>query len=384
MKALVIGGGLGGVSSALALRKAGVDAVVFERARDLSHVQVGGAYGLWYTGVRAVRELGLADGLAEIGGAIERFEFESGQGAPLSSANVGDRGRALGLPPVGVMRGDLHRLLAAELGETEIRFGSECTGFRDEGDAVVAEFSDGSEERGDFLVGADGARSRIRSLLFGRDSLRYPGYGHWSGFVDLEHELTPAGVFRIMYGGGARFAFLPVSPERLCWWCTFPAPQADGGARTGLKSMLLERFRGWAAPVEAVIETTPDEVMGRRDTLDRAPLERWGEGRVTLAGDAAHPMTFNLGQGAGSALKDGVMLARHLQLAGDVTTALRAYEAQRIPPTTRWLNKSRTIGLLASRSRGPASPVHNLILKWFPSLAVAELERDLDFEARSS
>ncbi len=380
VRALIIGAGLGGLATAVALRRVGIEPVVFERARDLRQIQVGGAYSMWYTGMRALRRLDLAEQVQAAGGPIERFEFHTWRGQTLANWDVGKRGRELDAPPTGVMRADLHRVLAGALEEGTIRFGAAYASFEQDAAGVTARFADGREERGGLLIGADGFRSTIRAQLHGAFKPRYPGYGHWYGFLDLERELTPMGVFRIHYGHGARFAFLPISRERLCWWSTFPAPPAESAPESNIKEMLLDRFRGWQHPVESVIAATDAGAIARRDTLGGPPLARWGEGRVTLLGDAAHPMTFNLGQGAGSALKDGVMLAQYLRAEGDVVAALRAYEERRIPNTTRFIHQSWQVGRMDAWEPPLGSTVHDWILRLGRRAVIGRLESDLDFE----
>jgi 2-polyprenyl-6-methoxyphenol hydroxylase-like FAD-dependent oxidoreductase len=324
-RVLIIGAGIGGLSAAIALRRAGIEATVFERAGSLQKIQVGGAYSMWLGGMLALQELGLVEPVQAVGGPLERFEYWSSRGRELAAWSIGERGRQkFGLAPVGIMRADLHRVLADALDDGVVQYGAAYTGFEQDGSGVTARFADGREERGDLLIGADGINSLTREQLIGRTPLHYPGYGHWYGFVDLEHELTPLGTFRVVYGEGSRFAFLPISRERLCWWCTLKSSRGGRDADEGRKARLLEHFRGWTAPVEAVIEATDEAVIARRDTFDRRPVKRWGAGRVTLLGDAAHPMTFNVGQGAGSALKDGVMLAKYLTAGRDTVAALRA------------------------------------------------------------
>jgi 2-polyprenyl-6-methoxyphenol hydroxylase-like FAD-dependent oxidoreductase len=129
-----------------------------------------------------------------------------------------------------------------------------------------------------------------------------------------------------------------------------------------------------------VIAATNVTSIHRQDTLDRLPLRSWGNGRVTLLGDAAHPMTFNLGQGASAALKDAVMLSKHVRVQPDIPSALRAYEAGRIRPTTSFTRGSWYIGVLSSWENPVATWLHHQGLKLTGGLVVKQLESDMDFE----
>src|SRR6185436_15712192 len=151
--------------------------------------------------------------------ALEQFEFRTMGGRVLARFPIGSRGRALDAPPLGILRADLHHALAQALGREHIRFGAPCVGFREDPAGVRALMADGSEVRGDVLVGADGMASAVRAQLHGPEAPRYPGYGHWSGFLADGARLAPAGTFRILFGPGRRFGFLPVGGGTLCWWC---------------------------------------------------------------------------------------------------------------------------------------------------------------------
>jgi 2-polyprenyl-6-methoxyphenol hydroxylase-like FAD-dependent oxidoreductase len=383
-RALVVGAGMGGMAAAIALRRIGVDATVFERAGDVRKIEAGGGYSMWHGGMCALRELGLLERAAAVGGPIERFEYGSAGGAPLAEWPVGELGRRrFGAAPIGIMRPDLHRIFAGAVGEEAVVYGAACTGFSQDEHGVRAQFADGREERGALLVGADGLESVVRGQLLGEAPVRPSGYAHWFGFLDLEpeSELTPHGTFRILYGRGSRFAFLPISRTRLCWWCTVPAAQAAARPGAAVKAWLLEHFRGWAFPVEAVIDATAEPAIARRDTFDRPPARTWGAGRVTLLGDAAHPMTFNVGQGAGTALKDGVMLAKYLAAAGgrDIPSALRAYESRRMGTTRKLTRVSRAVGAAAAWQSPLASGLHASVLRRSRRPVVRVMELDTDF-----
>jgi 2-polyprenyl-6-methoxyphenol hydroxylase-like FAD-dependent oxidoreductase len=212
-----------------------------------------------------------------------------------------------------------------------LELGRECVGFEQNGDRVVARFVDGREERGDVLVGADGLRSVVRRGLFGEEPLRFARYASWQSLVHYPpDDDTPVGLFRVVWGPGARFLFYRVGVEQLYWEGIF-ATKADGSDPPGgRKQAVLDRFGDWAGPVGSIIAATDESAIGRADVYDRPPTKRWGEGRVTLLGDAAHPMTNAAGQGANQTIEDAVVLGRCFEGAGDVIGALRAYEQKRI------------------------------------------------------
>ena len=155
-RVILIGGGIGGLAAAIALRRSGIEAVVFERETDVLKIQVGGGIHLWTNAMRALQELGLADRIADIGVPIERTEFRTRGGRLLATWPVGEIAHEFGLQDFGISRAELQQLLVESQGDGVVRTGLICTGFEQDASGVTARFSDGSEERGSALVGADG------------------------------------------------------------------------------------------------------------------------------------------------------------------------------------------------------------------------------------
>jgi 2-polyprenyl-6-methoxyphenol hydroxylase-like FAD-dependent oxidoreductase len=340
MRAIIVGAGIGGLSAALALRRAGIDATVLERADDPRTTQVGGGFHLWGNALRASRKLGLEERFEDIGAVIRHTEFFSWRGKHLAEWPVAEVSGAVDAVDLGVSRADLQRVLHDAAGEWVVP-GAELVSFSDDGDGVTATLADGRIERGDLLVGADGLRSAVRSQLLGPARPDYSGYVQWQTVTREGADLLGEGMERIFFGPGLRTVFHHVGGGQLFWAAVTYGPESDAGAPPGRKRTLLERFRGWPEPIEAAIEGTPEDQIVGLAVYDRKPVKRWGEGRVTLLGDAAHPMTTNTSQGGNQAIEDGVVLANCLSADGDVSGALRRYEEQRIPRTALLVKRSR-------------------------------------------
>jgi 2-polyprenyl-6-methoxyphenol hydroxylase-like FAD-dependent oxidoreductase len=187
---------------------------------------------------------------------------------------------------------------------------------------------------------------------------------------------APAGVFRVLHGEGARFSFFHLGGGRVCWWCVRNAPPGPTGDSLGAHEALTTFFRDWAPTARALLAATPPEAIHRRDTLDRPPQRRWGEGRITLLGDAAHAMTFNLGQGAGTSLTDAVTLAEHLSTL-PLLAALRAYEDLRRFVTTPLVRMSRLVGAVAAWDRAVGPKLNEAFIRMGRKSTPRLLERDL-------
>jgi 2-polyprenyl-6-methoxyphenol hydroxylase-like FAD-dependent oxidoreductase len=306
----------------------------------------------------------------------------------LASIPAAELQKKVGAPSATVHRAELQALLVREVGEGMLRLGAEVEGFEQEGDSGVRVlFADGLEERADVLVGADGLRSRIRARLFRAEKPRYAGYTAWRAVVKAKEELLPWGRGFESWGRGVRFGCAHIGKGRVYWFATVNAPEGekDGppGSPAGAKATLLQLFEGWHRPITDLIEATDDGTILRTDIYDRGPLgERWGESRVTLLGDAAHPMTPNLGQGACQAVEDAVVLARCLREGGVAAEALRSYERLRSDRVAMVVRHSRRVGMVGQ--------VENPMLCWLRDRAIAmipprmrlrQLEQIVGYEA---
>jgi 2-polyprenyl-6-methoxyphenol hydroxylase-like FAD-dependent oxidoreductase len=357
MRAVIAGAGVAGLSSAIALRERGIEVAVLERASAAEEIQVGGCIHVWHNGMRGLRRIGVGERLLERAGeaaVVERAEFRTAGGRLMYGWSVRDVERQVGAPTFGVRRPDLHRVLLDALGEGAVRFGETCTGFEQDGEGVKARLASGGEERGDVLIGADGLRSVLRAELPGASEPRYAGYVSWQAIARVGTDVVPVGLFRVMWGRGARFLFYRIGPEEVYWEGTFAAPPGIEEPVEQRGQAVLKRFRGWAAPVETIVQATRGMTITRADMYDRPPSKHWGVERVTLIGDAAHAMTNALGQGANQAIEDAVVLARCLADGADPVKGLRDYEAERIPRTTKFASMSWSLAR-ASRLRNPVA-----------------------------
>lgn len=343
MRALVIGAGIGGITAATALHRAGVHVVVLERRPDAKALQVGGGMVIWHNAVRALRKLDLD--IEDVGMPIAGLDWHSARGEPLGSWPVDTMDERLGVRAVGVTRAALYPKLLASMPEGALQTGSHILRYGEDGKGVQARLAGGEHWQADVLVGADGLDSTVRRQLHGQESPRHAGYALDFGIVDLDHPALRRG-FHEYDGRGARFICFPVSQGRWYWCCIYRR-SARGLNPTPLpKAELLALYHGWPEPVETLIETTDERAIFARDGFDRKPVARWGEGPVTLLGDAAHPMTPNLGQGACQAIEDSVVLGRCLEDASDPVSALREYERRRIDRSAYFVKRSHMIGAI--------------------------------------
>jgi 2-polyprenyl-6-methoxyphenol hydroxylase-like FAD-dependent oxidoreductase len=341
----IIGGGIGGLAAASALQHQGIQVTVFERNPELR--EIGAGLTLWANGVQVLRHLGLADALAAFSVRLTSFECWSWRGKRLGSIRLDALERQVGAPSVGIHRADLLRLLAGAVDRGSIHVQAHCVGFRREPGHVISRFADGHELQTDLVVGADGLYSVIREQLLGKQPPRYSGYTCWRGVALFEEQHVSPGISSETWGRGRRFGMLPIGNGRVFWYATLNCPAGEQDREGEGKANLLRLFGGWRHPIERLIEATDEQAILRNDLFDRRPVRHWGRGRVTLLGDAAHPPTPNLGQGACQALEDALVLAECLSDQREPVAALRAYEARRRKRSAAIIEQSAMVGKIA-------------------------------------
>lgn len=358
---LVAGAGPGGLAAAVALARRGFPVRVFERHPEVR--AAGAGLTLQINAIRMLDALGLGDAAVAAGTPLEGGAIETAAGALLQPSEFSALTQRFGRPGIGIHRGALADLLAAALPPGALALGAGVTGFREEGDTVVVTLSDGREERGAALIGADGIHSAVRRGLFGDIPPRYAGYTCWRGLA--EHPLGGARLFE-RWGAGRRFGLVPISRTTTYWFATRNAPPggADGA---DVKAELHGIFAGFAAPVPTVIDATPAAAILRNDIVDLPVLPAWTRGRVTLLGDAAHAMTPNLGQGACQAIEDAVVLAHRLATVPDVPAALLAYEAARRPRAADVVRRSDQLGRIAQWENPLACALRDALVRLTPA-----------------
>jgi 2-polyprenyl-6-methoxyphenol hydroxylase-like FAD-dependent oxidoreductase len=371
---LIAGAGIGGLTLACALRRAGHTVSVFERAEALR--PVGAGITIQMNAMAALRGIGLGEAVAEAGARIQRGAVLDASGRVLSLMRVDQLGTELGEPMVCLLRGRLQAVLLAHAGEEQVHTGRAVTGFQDDGRRVTVTLSDGSSETGDVLVGADGLRSVVRRELLGDEPLRYAGYTSWRGVAPAEALLEDALRTSESWGPGARFGIVPIGFGQVYWFATLNAPAGGQDAPGRSRERLLEVFGGWHAPIPGLIQATPEEAILRTDINDRPPARRWTKGRVTLLGDAAHPMTPNLGQGGCQAMEDAVVLAGCLSRAGGVEAALADYEHRRVERANSFVARSYALGRMAQWESAAGRFVRDTLMRMVPEGLAAKQARE--------
>jgi salicylate hydroxylase len=358
MKIAVIGAGIGGLTAALSLRRAGFDVEIYEQAPELT--EIGGGINMGPNAARILYRLGLGEGLDRdavrpIGMHQRRWD----DGRTLQKAGLNPQCEAIyGAPHLTVHRADLLAIIAAGFPAERIHLRHRLVGLAGRGDHTEAWFENGVRIRPDILLGADGIHSAVREALFGVEDPQFAGCVAYRGLVPSERVadlgLEPGN--QSWLGPGAHLVHYFVSGGRLLnfvGWTEHDTWNREDWTDRATIDRALAAFEGWHPQIRTIIERA--ETCFIWALFDRDPLPRWSAGRTTLLGDSCHPMYPFMAQGAAQAIEDGACLAACLAEAGDAdpAEALRRYERIRLPRVSRLQRMSRANKIRYHMPDGP-------------------------------
>src|SRR5690349_667483 len=339
-----IGGGIGGLTGAVALRQAGFDVDVYEEAPELT--EVGGGINMAPNATRVLRRLGLAEGLDREGvrplGTHQR-RWQDGrtlQKAPLNPLCE----ELYGAPHMTIHRADLLDVIAAAFPAERVHLGHRLVGVTDRGDSAEARFDNGAAITADVVVGADGIHSAVRGALFGGEAPAFAGCVAYRGLVPAERiaDLRLELGNQSWVGPGGHFVHYFVSRGRMLnfvGWTEHDTWSREDWTDRATVERALAAFEGWHPQVRRIIAAADTCFIWA--LFDRDPLQHWSVGHTTLLGDACHPMYPFMGQGAAMAIEDGAALAACLAAIADPAAALQHYERLRLSRVTRLQDMSR-------------------------------------------
>ena len=361
MHVIIAGGGITGLTTALALEKMGISYHVYEKAPQLAEV---GA-GIWLApNARKVLDwLGIGEEIRSAGMLINEVAIANEKMQTLRPS-LDDTLRSGDIQLIAIHRARLQEILYQQVPSNRKTLGASLKNLHQDADKVRVHFSDRIVE-GTHLLGADGIHSVVRAHLFPQAQLRYSGQTCWRGLspIPLPEPWTQAA--REAWGHHRRFGFTPIAPNLVYWFAVMNAPAGGQDQPENVKSTLLSEFSAFSEPMHMLLEATPGANIIRHDLFDLNRLDHWHQHRTCLLGDAAHATTPNMGQGGAQGMEDAYYISQALASDSNPEQAFTAFENRRRTKVDYIVNNSWRMGKMAHHSLGQA--ILKTILKWTPS-----------------
>jgi len=364
-RAAIIGGGIGGLTTAIALRKIGFEVDVYERAPELK--EVGSGMSLWPNAVRSLNQIDptLLSRLSTRGRSLRRMLMKDASGECIKTLPL-PAGDCTG---IAIHRAELQSALGQSVPASAIHLNHSFSHLEQRPNSVLLHFENGASAEADLVVACDGIHSAVRKSLGLKTKLSNRPYSVWRGMTHIKSEdearhlgLDHDGDFSESYGRGTRFGILRLGPGRIHWYAV--ANNSLLPRDLSERAALQKLFSGWHAPIPELIEKAESAICTKvQDRLSTLP---WVVGRVAILGDAAHPISPNFGQGACLAIEDAVVLAACLKTHPSLPRALRRYEISRYPRCLELLFMSREAGRFAQIQNRALVHLRRYFLKLAP------------------
>jgi 2-polyprenyl-6-methoxyphenol hydroxylase-like FAD-dependent oxidoreductase len=338
---VVVGAGIAGLATAVALQRRGHDVTVIEERTDTSS---GAGISIWPNALAALDEIGVGDAVRESGGRVTAGALRWRDGSWLRRPSAERMITALGEPLVVVRRCTLTNVLLGALEPGTVETGLAVRDVVATGPGPRVTLSDSTTREAAAVIGADGVRSVVARHLNGPLDHRYAGYTAWRGVAAFALDPDLAGE---TLGAGLEVGHVPLGPDRTYWFATERTAEGQTAPR-GELAYLRDKFASWADPIPALLAATDPADVLRNDLYDRDQARCWSRGPVTLVGDAAHPMRPHLGQGGCQGLEDAAILASLVDRSRDLATAFAGFAAFRRRRVRALVRESALIGRIVN------------------------------------
>ncbi len=373
-KFAIIGGGIGGLTLAVAMQRKGLDVQVYESAPRFK--PLGAGLALAANAMMAFNEIGIAEDVIRVGLKIKKAYGCDLKGRTISYMDAEKLTEQYGIVNnFTIHRADLHEVLIRLVKPDTVMNGKSCVDVEPDGNGVRITFSDGSMAAADYLIACDGVHSVVRRKLLPESVPRYAGYTCWRAVVNNLPEGFNFEKVTETWGSGRRFGVVPLSNRRVYWFATLNAKHNDTAMRLANSNEILRYFKNFHDPIPEILKRTQDVQVIWSDIIDVKPIRQFAFGKILLMGDAAHATTPNLGQGACMAIEDAATLANGL-VKYPAAEAFRKFEMHRIQRTTSIVNQSWNFGRIAQ--------AENPLLIWLRNTAMRHVpQRTIDKQLKA-
>ncbi|UXP30973.1 FAD-dependent monooxygenase [Reichenbachiella agarivorans] len=354
----ILGGGIAGLTTALALQQIGIQATIFESSPEIK--PIGAGLGLSKNALMAFEVLGIHDEICQRGNLLPGFAILDHKGNPIKQTD-NSQGRFSSL--CTIHRADLQQFLLSQLDSSTVLLGKKLTDVDIEPNKTTLNFEDGSRYDTDYLIVADGIHSAVRKKLIPQSLPRYAGYTCWRSVLDHPMHITQATE---TWGSAGRFGIVPLRDHRTYWYACINASQNDPHFKHFGTQDLITHFQNYHDPILKIIQHSDDKNLLWNDLFDIKPLQNFAFDRIVLIGDAAHASTPNLGQGAGQAVEDAVVLAQCMKQHQHFELVFKSFEQLRLSRTQWITDTSLKLGQLAQIENPLLIKLRNAAFKRMP------------------
>ena len=366
MKVDIIGAGIGGLTTAIALKQKGIQVRVFEQAKSFK--PIGAGIVLAINAMQVFAKLGLKEEITENGVPLTRMKITKADLAPLLDVEFAYFEEKFGETNTAIHRGVLQQILASKLEPSEIFHGHQLQSIRKlregcEPKAFDLSFGQNRRFESDLVLGADGLNSTVRNALFSENTIRQTNQVCWRGVTEFDLPARLQTELNEAWGKGDRFGFVQIGPRKVYWYAlkTFKEHVNEFSIEE-----LPSFFADYHPVVKKIIEATPENQIHTAEISDLEPIKTWHQDQVCLIGDAAHATTPNMGQGACQAIEDAHIIADCLEKYSP-EEAFAKFQALRMPKAHQVVKNSWSFGKMAHWSNPIARTFRNTMMKMAPA-----------------
>lgn len=344
MNIAIIGGGIGGLATALSLKKLGINAHIYEQASSFK--PLGAGIGVGSNVMRALANLNVSNTILQQGMPLYEQQFLNKSFQVMNTIDFSLLKEKFGEETITIERANLHKSFYHMLDKRDIHFNKQVQSFKQTDENVTLYFTDGTKTTVQYVIAADGLHSIFRQTLAPAHTPRYAGYTCWRGITKNKDDVTPH-ISSEAWSDQGRFGWAPMYNNTVYWFACLNAPERDEYLRSLSKEGVAYHFRHFPPVIQRLITETEDQYFLHHDIYDIKPLDTFIYDRICLLGDAAHATTPNMGQGAGQAIEDAYELMIAIKKTASMKEAFAHYDKKRVPKTKKVINISRQIGKAA-------------------------------------
>jgi 2-polyprenyl-6-methoxyphenol hydroxylase-like FAD-dependent oxidoreductase len=359
---VIVGAGIGGLATAVSLARAGVKPIVCERAPELT--DIGGAITIRSNATRILNSLGVLPSVLKCSSTLSSAAVYSHSGQLFRRWTL----PTLGTPTIVIRRTDLQMALLEHLRRYphDLRLGYDFDRYEQDEERVTGVFANGRRVDGHVLIGSDGINSGVRTQLVGKEPTSYRGYVQWRFLAADRHPIVCPHEKQEWWGSGLRFGVSPLGQTGMAWYISVNSADADWRGPSNIREYFLSLFKNWTNPILEIISEVVPEKLVWNPIADRRWIPTWGDRRVTLLGDAAHPFTPDLGLGGALAIEDAEEIQRCFDEIEDLVEALRTYEARRREKARQINSRSRLTGDMTQWANPLLIAARTLLVSSYP------------------